>query len=99
MDDDQAEKNSFRKVVAVIAIVVLFFAVLGVVIYALVNSGTKQEAVSSTESPAPWPRIATKEQVQKDITDLDKQLKQSAADQAAAAATLKDNEKHKKVGN
>ena len=95
---EQTENNRTRNLWMAIGILVAVGAVVGIVVYALAISSTKPEA-SSTKSPAPWPRVATKEEVTQSLTDLETTLKQATSDQAAAEATLNDGDKQIKVGN
>jgi flagellar basal body-associated protein FliL len=99
MEIEQTGKKSFRTLIIVAVIGVTFMAVIGVVVYALMVSSNKQQQASSANAPAPWPRVATKEEVNQNLTDLNTSLKQSKADQDTANAAVKDNEKQIKVGN
>lgn len=99
MDNEQTGQKSFRTLIIVAVIVVAFMAVIAVVVYALMVSSNKQQQAASANTPAPWPRVATKEEVSQNLTDLDSSLKKAKADQDVASSAVKDNEKQIKVGN
>jgi hypothetical protein len=95
---EQNQSGSSKKLMMIGGAVGAFVVVGGVVLYALIGNVGKPSSSSSTSSPAPWPRVATKEEITQSLSDLDSSLKQSATDQAATKAALKDSENQVKVG-
>ncbi len=94
---EQVDNSKNRKVWMIVGILVVVGAVAGVVIYALASSSTKSE--SSTTQSTPWPRVATKDEVSQNLSDLKASMEQANEDSAAAKAAMKDNDNQVKVGN
>ncbi|MDB5176521.1 MAG: hypothetical protein JWN75_189 [Candidatus Saccharibacteria bacterium] len=94
---DQMQKPSRRLLWVGIAGVVLLIIVIITVAFILVGSTTKPAAVS-TVAPSEE-TVASRDKVKQNIATLDASVKQAAADQAAAKAALKANEKQIKIGS
>jgi hypothetical protein len=95
---DQMQKPSRRLIWVGIGGAVLVIVVIVTIIFAVVGSFTKKEAVTTTPS-ATEETVATKDEAKQNLATLDASVKQAAADQTAAKAALKANEKQIKVGN
>jgi len=95
---DQIQKPSRRLIWAGIVGVVLFIIIIVTTIFMLVSSTTKPETTTSTSTQTEA-TVASKDKVKQNLATLDADVKQAAADQAAAKAALKSNEKQIKVSN
>lgn len=92
--------KSNRKLLTVLAIVVVLVVVAAVAVYALLgSSGSKSKTASTASTGQPFPRVATKDQVKQNLTDLNDSLKQATTDQAAAKTALQESQTQVKVGN
>lgn len=94
---EQAD-NKKRNIWIAIGIIAAIGTVAAIVIYALVVSSTQPESPAA-KSPAPWPRVSTKEEVKQSLTDLESTLKQANSDQMSVESALKDGDKQIKIGN
>jgi hypothetical protein len=95
---DQSKSSSRRMIfigVAVVAVVAIVIVVVSVVMLGT----TKKEDATTTLTPAKVTTIASKDDVQQNLSQLDSTLKQAQTDQAAAKAALKDGTSQIKVGN
>lgn len=88
-----------RKTLIIVGIVITFCVVVGLVAYALATSSTKSESASTTKPSAPWPRTATKNEINQNLSDLKASLKQAQTDSESAKSALNDSNKQIKVGN
>jgi len=94
---EQTKKSSKRPLVIGLAVAVVVIAVIAVVSVVILNSTKKEAAVSP--SPSPTPTVATKEQVQQSLAELNATMKQAATDQAAAKSAINDGNNQVKVGS
>ncbi len=96
---EQKQRTDRRMaLVGVIAVVVVIAAI--VIASVFIFGSTKKEAATNTEaSPSPTPTVATKDEVQQSLTNLNATMKQAATDQAAAKAAIKDGTSQIKVGS
>jgi hypothetical protein len=90
------EKKSYKKLVFGVVLLLVIVSGVAVGLFNYLGTGPRTESASSTKSPSPSPKVATKEQVKQNISDLGASIRQAAADQAAAKAAQ--NDKQIKVG-
>lgn len=95
---EQTQKTDKRMALVGIAVVVVVIAAI-IVASVFIFGSTKKETASTTTSPSPSPTIATKDEVQKSLTNLDTTMKQAATDQAAAKTAIQDGTSQIKVAN
>ena len=95
---EQTQKTDRRMALVGVAVVVVVIAAI-VIASVFIFGSTKKETASTTASPSPTPTIATKDEVQQSLTNLDSTMKQAATDQAAAKAAIKDGTNQIKVAN
>lgn len=95
---EQTQKTDRRMALIGVAVVVVVIAAI-VVASIFIFGSTKKETASTTTSPSPTPTIATKDEVQQSLTNLDATMKQAATDQTAAKAAIKDGTNQIKVAN
>lgn len=93
----QTQRSSHRLLLVGIAAVVGLIIIISAVAFLLVGSTKRStDSVNNTESKA---RVATHEDVKKDLAELDDSLEQFAVDQAAAKTVLQDGQNQVKVGD
>lgn len=94
---DFSQKISRRSLWIGIAIaVIVLVTVIGIVVALTHQQSTDQvtERVNSDSQP-----VATKSDIEQNLSDLDESVKQAAKDQAAAKAALKSSETQTKIGD
>lgn len=84
--------NPPRRIVWAIVAVTVFIIILVIVSIAIKSSTQKSDTTQSTASTATEEKVATKSEVQQNLTDLNNSVKQATKDQAAANAVLKSSE-------
>tara|TARA_B100001245_G_scaffold190959_1_gene149137 strand:+ start:7219 stop:7497 length:279 start_codon:yes stop_codon:yes gene_type:complete len=89
-----SKKNppSARLVWAIIGAAIVVCVLISVLLYVLFGS-PRQEDLSVTEDA-----VATKEEVEKNVSDLESAIRTSVKDQSAAKAALKDDTKRITLG-
>lgn len=93
----QTQHSSHRLLLVGIAAVVGLIIIISAVAFLLVGSTKRStDSVNNTESKT---RVATHEDVKKDLAELDDSLEQFAVDQAAAKTVLQDGQNQVKVGD
>lgn len=98
MEYEQPTKRS-KKPFIIIGAVVVILAVVAIAIY-LAIGGTKQAPESTADLKADTEQtVATNEEVQQNLKDLDATIKQANTDQTSAKASLKDGTSQIKVAN
>lgn len=93
-------KKSKRLVWVAAAVAVILTAITVAVTVAILNNPQKTEnATTASPSPSAEPQVASKEEVERNLTKLDENIKQAASDQARAKAAVKDDAAKAKVTN
>lgn len=94
----QQPKRSNKKLFIVIGAVVGVLIVVAVAVAVALGGGTKQEtAQNATDQATQEAAVATNEEVQQNLKDLDATIKAAATDQATAKASIEDGKKQTKV--
>ncbi|MDB5184032.1 MAG: hypothetical protein JWO07_713 [Candidatus Saccharibacteria bacterium] len=95
----EQSKNSSRRMLY-IGIAVVIAVVVAIIVVAIAMLGTtKNQTASTTTTPAASKVVASKDDVNQSLAQLDATMKQATADQAVAKAALKDSTNQIKVGN
>lgn len=98
---EQTEKKSFKLVWIVVASLGVFLMILGVAVVLLAQSGTTPQTAkkNSTSTSSSSTQAITKEDIKKNLDDLNSSLKEAASDQSAAKAALDDSKNQIKLGS
>lgn len=96
---EQSHKTDRRMALVGVAVVVIVIAAIVVASVLLFGSTKKETESNSAASPTPTPTVATKDEVQQSLTNLDETMTQAAADQDAAKSAIKDGTDQVKVAN
>lgn len=98
---DQTQQNSRRLLLVLVAVVVIIFITATAVMIALFGTPKKQATTSTEVSSAQTTQtaVATKDDVQQNLSELDTSIKQAESDQTAAKAALNDSKNQVKLGN
>ena len=88
-------KKSRRLLWIAIAVVIVIVVVGGIVAAFMIGKPT--EKVTSSPSPSPEAKVATKEEVQQNLQVLDESLKQADQDQATAKSAIQDAKQQVKL--
>jgi|GEM_PF-4079649 len=96
--DQQTQKRSLRPVWVVVAVLVVFFIVLASAIYLVVRSdgGKQPGAVTTTATGS---KEVTKDEIARNLNDLNGSIKQATKDQAAAKAAIDASKNQTKIGS
>lgn len=86
-----------KKPLFIIAGVVLALIIVVIAVIMALGGSPKQQAATTTKDGTDE-TVATKEQVQKNLDDVESSIKQATADQATAKASLNNGDKQIKVG-
>lgn len=96
MDTDYTSKRSKRPLIiiggAVVALIIVAIAVASAL-----SGPARNQQTATTVKNEDGTTVATKEQVQKNLDDLDSSVKQAQQDQQAAKTSLTNNDKQIKV--
>ena len=93
---NSTQKPSSRAVwIGVIAAIVVLLLIIGVTSMFAGRRPADQTALPAASDQS----ASTKSDIRQNLTDLDKNIKQAAKDQAAAKASLKNSKTSMKVGN
>lgn len=98
MEPDQVTSKRSKKPLIVAAAVVIVLVVVAIAVYIAVGTPKEETAVGSDTTTKQQP-VATNDEVQQNLKDLDATIKEATADQADAKASLKDGTNQIKVGN
>jgi type II secretory pathway component PulM len=93
---EQSQPSSRRLLLLGLAAVVGLILVIAVVAFVLFGSTKKEDNANNANSGK---QVATQEEVQQDLKELNASIQQAVKDHAAAKAAIKDSEKQVKVAN
>ena len=99
---DQSQKKSYKLIWIAGASVIVFLLILGGTFYLVAQSSSNDKQTTSstaTQTTSSTKTVPTKADVQKNIDNLDSNMKQAASDQTALDAALNDGKKQIKVGS
>ena len=92
------QQPSRNRLWIIVGIAVFILVMLGAIFY-FVFGTVKPESTSTTATTTTTVTTATKEDVQKNLSEARETLKQATTDQAAAKAAMDDSKNQVKVGN
>ena len=94
---ESTNSNSNRVIWIVVGAVAFLFALAALAIILIL--GTTQEDLSSTQTETSGKAVATKEDIERSLDDLNAGIKNSLVDQKAVEEALNDDSKQVKLGN
>lgn len=89
-------KESKKTLWIIAGVIVGAIAIFGVLIAIILGAMGNEPIPSESDSTQP---VASKEEISNNLVDLDKDIRQSVADQKAAEAALNDDSKRIDLGN
>lgn len=99
-ESDAPETNKSKKWIVIGAVAAIFVVLIIIVAVIAAMSGTRdQSANSPAESTDSGSSVATEEEVQQNMTDLEGRVKDAQSAQSTAKASIDDSKKQIKVGN
>lgn len=93
---DFSQKISRRSIWISVAAIVVLVTIISIVIALTYRQPTDQATVRVNSDGQP---VASKSDIEQNLSDLDKSIKQATEDQTAAKAALKSSETRTKVGS